>query len=318
MKSEERHHLHENDLASMLERWLRKFEPRANQILIGVLVVAVLVVGFFVWRRTTTAAAARAWGELAAANSADAFLTVADDHPRSDVAAWAQLRAGELFLAEGLRSAASDRKTSEERLGNAEKAFQNLLQNERIPPRVRERALYGLAVCRESLAGADTQRSLAAYEELLRAFPDSQYAGLAERRIAALKSEATREFYAWFDKQPRRPEDRPKPKDLTAAGGSPTGETPPFWLGDKPQTRPTHPDRPPSPSKPIRASDTAPPFPGDEGAPLPEQTAPPSQPPASPTPPEAKTPPDATPPESSAASPSSGESNPPSQGNPTP
>lgn len=294
MKSEERHHLHENDLASMLDRWLRKFEPQANRILIGVLVVAVLAVGFLVWRRTTAAAAAKAWGEVAAANSADAFLTVADDHPHTEVAAWAQLRAGELFLAEGLRSATSDRTTAEERLGNAEKAFQNLLRNERIPPRVRERALYGLAVCRESLAGADTQRSIAAYEELLRAFPDSQYAGLAERRIAALKSEATREFYAWFDKQPRRPEDRPKPKDLTASSSGSTGDDPLFWLGNQPPTRPAHPDRPPSPSTPIRAGGSAPPFPDDAGAKLPEPTAPSAQTPANDAPPETAPPPSPT------------------------
>ncbi len=48
MKSEERHHLHENDLAGAVDRFLKKVEPYSNQILIGILVAAVVAIGVIV------------------------------------------------------------------------------------------------------------------------------------------------------------------------------------------------------------------------------------------------------------------------------
>lgn len=290
MKSEERHQLHENDLAGVLERWQRKVEPYTNQAVVAVLVAAVVLLGGLLWRRSVNSAAAKGWGQLAAANSADGFLTVADDHPNTDVAAWAQLRAAELYLAEGLQSVTSHRATAEERLGNAEKTFQRLLQNEKIPPRVRERALYGLAVARESMSGAETHSAVAAYKELLRLFPDSQHAGLASQRISDLESESTREFYAWLDKQPRVPEDRPKPRDLTSVVPSGLGLDP-FMLLDRTESdQPRFGDRPPSPEAPVPAGETAPPFPEPPGA-----ADAPASPPASATPPEGAASPPTTP-----------------------
>ncbi|MCA9054003.1 MAG: tetratricopeptide repeat protein [Planctomycetaceae bacterium] len=280
MKSEERHHLHENDLAGILDRNLKKIEPYSNQILIGILVATVLAVGIIIWQRSSGAADAEAWGKFAKAATADEYLTVAEDHPGTNVARWAQLRAGEQFLNQGLRTATSDRKSTEDNLKQAESAFQSLLQGSGATPQVRERALYGLALARETLSNGDTSKAIEAYEELRNSFPDSHLAGLAEQRMNDLKQESTRDFYAWFDRQPRKPEDRPKPKDLVSAAG---GTADPFLFGDDvTPERPAHSDRPPSPSAPTRASAGAQPFPAATDAETPPASASSETPPATP------------------------------------
>lgn len=302
MKTEERHQLHENELAGAMDRGMRRVEPYANQILIAVLALAVLVIGFFVWRRSNSAAGETAWAAYAKAETADDFLTVAEEHATTPAAAWANLRAAEQFLNQGLRTATSDRKSTEDNLKQAEEALQKLLQNQSIAPQVRERALYAMAVCRETQSGADTTKAVEAYEALKSEFPQSPQVAMAEQRIKDLKSEATRDFYAWFDRQPRKPEDRPKPKELS--GGPLTGGTAdPFILGpDATPAQSSNPDRPPSPSAPQPAGPIAAPFPGttpDAAAPapadLPESPAPVATPPATEAPAATETPPAATP-----------------------
>lgn len=286
MKSEERHHLHENDLAQILERWMGKVEPYSNQILIGVLAVAVIGIGAMLWSRSSQAKSAQGWAEFAKANTADDFATVADVHPSSDVGRWSKLLAAELYLNQGLQTATSDKKTTDERLQQSEESFNQLLQDQATPPAIRERALFGLAVCRETLSGADTQPAISTYEELLKAFPESRFAELAKLRIDELRTDPAREWYAWFSKQDRNPEDRPTPRDL--ATGRAIGETaPPFLIDDTQPPRQRHEDRPPSPRLPIPGAyhpgETAPEFPSLD-APAPSSTPSANAPPAGATP----------------------------------
>lgn len=231
MKSEERHHLQENDLAQKLGVWIGRIEPYFNQILIGILGVAVLVLGSFLWMRSSAAKSAESWAEFTKANVADDYATVADVHPNTEVGRWSKLLAAELYLNQALRAATSDKKTMEERMKLAEDSFNGLLQDGKTPGNIRERALYGLAIARESTSTGDTQPAIATYEELLKTFPNSRFAKIAQMRIDALRTDSTREFYAWLSQQPRNPEDRPQPRDLVAPRGD--GESaPPFLIDD--------------------------------------------------------------------------------------
>ncbi|MEZ6067623.1 MAG: hypothetical protein R3B90_18370 [Planctomycetaceae bacterium] len=262
MKSEERHQLHENVLQSSVERALAKVEPYTNQILFGILVLFLLGVGAMLWARSTGSQYDKAWADFANAREPDDFLTVADDHKNSPVTAWAKLRAGELFLNRGLQVATSDSATFEERLKNAESAFQGLLQGD-VPAEIKQRAVYGLAVTRESLSKGDTQPAVEAYQELIRQYEGSPYASIAKQRVEDLQSETTQEFYAWFQTQQRKPDERPQPKDLPTDGDS--GSAPPFvWNphdgGFNPdEGTPATPggtaDAPPSPGLPRPAAD---------------------------------------------------------------
>jgi hypothetical protein len=254
MKSEERHQLHEHALAASLERGLAKVEPYSNQILLGILVAALVGIGLMLWVRSSGSRHDLAWADYNRAVNADDFLTVADDHRDSPVAPWARLRAGELYLGQGLQVATSDSKTYEERLKNAETAFEVLVNEKDIAPEIRERAVYGLAVTREGLSSGDTSSAITAYEELITQYEGSPYVGLAKERIAALKHEPTQEFYAWFQRQTRKPDERPEPRDLPSERD--TGTAAPFvWNSDQPPATSANPDRPPSPDMPRPAGD---------------------------------------------------------------
>ncbi len=254
MKSEERHHLAENDLAQILDRWLKKIEPYSNQILLGILIGTVAILGILFFARSGASASEEAWTKFAAAESADDYATVADDYPHSNVTTWARLRAGELYLAQGMQTAVSDRKSTTERLEQAESSFNQVLQAQSVSPEAREQALYGLAVVKETLSDGNTQPAVETYEELLKSFPDSRFAGLAKHRVDALKTEEAQSFYAWFDKQERRPDQRPEPKDLNSLRSSgPSGEP---LLGEAPDPPAVqrHPNRPPSPRPSVSAT----------------------------------------------------------------
>jgi hypothetical protein len=289
MKTEERHHLHENDLAASLDKSLKKAEPYSNQILIAILAVTVLAIGFLIWQRSSGGKSNEGWAKFAKATSADDYLTVADDFPGTGVAQWSKLRAGEQYLNQGLRTATSDRKVTEDNVKNAISAFESLLNSGSAVPQIRERALYGLAVARETISGQDTSKAVEAYETLRSEFPGSPYANIAALRVADLSAESTKEFYAWFERQPRKPDERPKPKDLTV--GPPSGSTAdPFVLGDEQLTAPpANPDRPPSPSPATQAGEGAqPPAASGAATPAPEGAA------AAPATPEATPPAPAT------------------------
>lgn len=216
MKSEHRHELAENDLSKAISRWRDQIEPHTNKILIGVLVLAVVVVGAIVALRSTSASSTAGFTELSLAKEAEDFETVADDFEGTTSGTWARLRAGEEYLRDGLRLSLSDRPASNERLEESQKSFEKVLNGADVPAQVREKALYGLATCLEAMSSGQTttQPAIDAYEQLIEEFPNTRYKRWAEERIATLKDPAAQEFYAWFHAQTPKPEDRPLPRDF--------------------------------------------------------------------------------------------------------
>ena len=90
MKSEERHHLAENDLNVILSSWQKKIVPRLNQILIGLLVVLVVMGGYLLWRRSSSSKDVAGWSEFIKSSSADDYATVADRHEGTELGRWAR------------------------------------------------------------------------------------------------------------------------------------------------------------------------------------------------------------------------------------
>lgn len=309
MKSEHRHELAENDLSKAITRWRDQIEPHTNKILVGVLVLAVLVVGAIVALRSTWASSTAGFTELSLAKEAEDFETVAEDFEGTPAGTWARLRAGEEYLRDGLRLSLSDRPASNERLEESQKAFEKVLKGTDVPAQAREKALYGLATCLEAMSSAQTttQPAIDAYEQLLEEFPNTRYKRWVEERIETLKDPQAQEFYAWFHAQNPKPEDRPLPRDyptdpsgdtpdstgneLPADGGSP----PPPPTSERNSTAPTPPGETPAtegPALPDAGESTTPDgtatpestpspdgaTPGPEGAtPEPAETAPESE-----------------------------------------
>jgi len=219
MKSEERHELKTNDLGQMAMQAQVFFQQHGSQLLFvacGCLLVAAAAV---YWVRSSSQAASAGWSQMTMANSAEDFANVADKYPTSTVAAWARLNAANRHLESGNRLAFTDRSAGVSDLSAASKEFEQLLSAGDVPLKVRERALFGLARCRESQADESTGGAVEAYERLLAEFPETIYKELAERRIDVLRTDRAKSFYAWFHKQNPKPPDLEAPRDGEPAEG---------------------------------------------------------------------------------------------------
>jgi hypothetical protein len=283
---------HRRDLnTNELEKIALKAKPflEQHQNTIVYAVCAVLLVSAFVFylSRSWGAGDPVGWDEFIQAvhgNSPDGFGQVAEKYPNRTVGQWALLGEAEIYLAQGVRSSFTDRKGALSDLKAAREKFETLLAMSHLPTNVKERGLFGLSRCLETISDGDNEQAIKAYEAFLREFPDSTYAAIAEHQIRLLKSEEGKSFYAWFAQQDPKPEDRPRPSDGLPPGhpgvdpGSliqlpdlpdalklpeaegPRGSAPDFPDTDSPEGAATRPLPPPLPDE-NAPSGTAPPIP---------------------------------------------------------
>jgi hypothetical protein len=224
MKSEERHELKTNDLGQMAQQAQVFFQQHGSRLLFAVCGCLLVAAAAVYWVRSSSQAASAGWSQMSTASSAEDFANVADKYPTSSVAAWARLNAANRHLESGIRLAFTDRSAGESDLNAASKEFEQLLSGGDVPSAVRERALFGLARCRESQADESTGGAVEAYERLLNEFPESIYKELTKRRIDVLRTDGAKAFYAWFHKQNPKPPDLQTPRDgqpADGAGGEP-------------------------------------------------------------------------------------------------
>ncbi len=219
----EHHFQHDPDkteLEKVLNVSLDKIEPYSSQLLVAFVAIALLFGGWIYMSRTSGQVSTVGWKEFASTTAPSDFKAIAEKHPNAPVATWALLQAARGYTSEGLQQALTNREASDESLGEARDAYKQLLdRGQKVPPEAREEALFGMATCLEALSGADTSEAVAAYETLLKEFPQTRHRRWADRRIAILKQPQTEAFYAWFRKQNPTPDDRPLPKDLMHGGG---------------------------------------------------------------------------------------------------
>ncbi len=219
MKSEERHQLAQNDLQVGLTRGLDRIEPYTNQILAGVVIATLVVVGLIFWLRSSTATSDAGWMRIGSARTADEFLTVADDFPGTAAGNWATLQAARMSYSTGIETSLTDRKSSDESLKQAKDLYDKLLKT-KTTPELREEALKGMGLTLEATSGGDVSEAIKAYETLIKEFPDSTFRDYAAHRVEELKAPGASDFYAWFRKQDPKPAPRPEPMD-----GRPAGDT---------------------------------------------------------------------------------------------
>ncbi len=130
--------------------------------------------------------------------------------------------AAEGHYIKGIQLYFTDRPSGVDELKLAREAFEAVLNSDKATDVMRERALFGLARCKETTADGNTQDALTAYDNLLREFPNSIYKDDVEQRIKILNTEDAQEFYAWFSKQTTpKPEDRNRPRDGFFPGTGP-------------------------------------------------------------------------------------------------
>jgi len=232
MKSEHRRELHANELEKLAETIGKFFERHGMKVLLGLIAAIAMGVGAYWiisrWNRDEVLATSQLnriylpSADPSAPNTiqipeptAESFLTIADDAnlAGTKTASLARLRAADLQLQQGIQLYFENRDAGLEELKAARENYQRVLDADDLPNWARERARYGFAVATETMSNGDTSDALAAYQELLSAFPESIYQPIAEERIRALQREDTKEFYAFLSAQDRRFEDLETPEE---------------------------------------------------------------------------------------------------------
>src|SRR6185436_18062115 len=150
MKSQHRHDLQTNELGRFAEKFAASagefYESRGNQLLIGIVVVALAASALIYRTKTNRHAEAAAWADLANANQAEGFATVAQAHAGTNAARWARVHEGEYRLNEGVQLAFTNVESADKELKLAKKALQTIVDEKGAPRELRERAQFALAL----------------------------------------------------------------------------------------------------------------------------------------------------------------------------
>jgi len=196
------------------------------------LLLAIAAIVVYVARRPPATAAESA--KLLKAETPEEFSDIADNAPGTAIGQAASLREGELILQNALRNLFTNRKVGLEELDDAEKVFRKLNDDITLSEDARLKVAVGLARILEARcdgSDATVKSAVEAWDQVLTAFPDSKvFSALAEERKKKLALPATKEFYAWFQKQ------NPAPGDPLGLPQDGPGDVPgiPSLLGSDP------------------------------------------------------------------------------------
>ena len=191
------------ELEKLLHRSKPWFSQNVHRLIYGLAAVLLLTAaGIFFNRSTGDSALAVQLYEATNSSSPEALGLLADDHSATDVGAWSRLLQGNALMRRAVPQLFLDRDAAKEKIDEAAEAFENLVnRSSSVPSEVHERALIGLArVAETRWDGEDesTDVAVAAWETLLKEYPDSLLKEHAESRIADLKSAEGRLFATQF------------------------------------------------------------------------------------------------------------------------
>ena len=197
------------------------FEEHGNRVVLYLIIAIMVVGGLTFYYNSENTVAAQAWQQLEQAQSPEELASVAQNFSGNVVAVWAKLQEAERRSAQGGQMMLIDRENAIAELQLGQEAYEAVLSNSLAPDEARERSLIGLARVAESLSAEDLSVAVAAYETLLKEFPDTPYKGVATKQIAYLQTEDAKTFYNWFAKQNPVPATIEEPKEgMTPSGGS--------------------------------------------------------------------------------------------------
>ena len=202
MKRERRHELQTNALADWLAGVVSAVKPYANTILAVVLVVGLVALAASWWTRRSAGGTEQAWdafNRVLNTGTPAEFDELIEKYPGTDVAHWAGVLAGDVYLSSGCDRVLTSKATASQDLQKAVDHYLTV-RNESSAPMLRERATFGLARAYEALsgtrrAGGDMQEAIKFYEEVVKEWPNGAYDALAARRLEELKTHDTKSFY---------------------------------------------------------------------------------------------------------------------------
>jgi tetratricopeptide (TPR) repeat protein len=198
MKSEERHKLQQNELADFIAKWMTSLKPYQNTIFGGLIVMLLVVLLLTWWRRESSSALTTANDDFFMAlnsfSTAD-LAKVAEDHPKSKIAAAAAVAAAEIHLNRGTNLLFQNEAVAKQELQSAIELYQKALD---LDPEdmLREQALYGMARAEESRG--KLKEASENYQKVIDQNPEGAYAGIARQRWESLKRLSIKKFYDKF------------------------------------------------------------------------------------------------------------------------
>lgn len=237
MKSERRHELQTNTLADTLGHWLTDLRQYAPAAAATVGAAVVLAVVYFIISSRSASAERAAWRDYIQATAArfgaaDRLGMVADQYDDYLGGQWARLTLADNKLQMGVDQLFHDRTAAKTSLESAIEEYSKLRAATHVSE-MQARAILGMGRAYESLAKPD--EAAKQYDEVVKNFPNTEFADEARTRRADLDKPASKEFYAWFwsmritppNSQPGTPGFRPPFEMQSLPGDAPAGGTTP-------------------------------------------------------------------------------------------
>lgn len=291
MKSEERHQLQTNVLASELDKRIEQVKPMIGWIVLAVLAVTGVVLVWGVVTSLHDQREAAAWnGFYLASGSGDAaqLEPIIEEYPTSKASAWARQMVADNDLLKGTEALLVDKDEAMESLKKAAEGYEALLA-ETTDNNILARAQIGLAQAYESMG--EVEKATQAWEQVASNNSSEAFAKHAKSRIEWLASSNSKAFYQWFANF--KPEPKPQlnlPSNLNSLPGKPDLNLPELPAFTPPATTTPPTDAPAAPPATTETPATTPP--ATETPAAPATTPPAAETPATETPaaPAAETP----------------------------
>ena len=230
MKSERRHELQHNELADWLAKAAETIKPYQNMAMGAVALVLIVMVGYTLWSRESTAQTTQAWDEMNAALNAvlqtgklEPLSKVIEDYPSTNVAYTAQAVLADLHLGTGCDRLFKNKATGQQELTKAIELYDSVRQGSQTPA-LQERVTFGLARAKESKGDAESiKQAEQLYKDVVAKWPEGAYAVASQQRVKDLERPTTKHFYDKFRNFDPKPSFSAEP-----------GERPPFDLNSVP------------------------------------------------------------------------------------
>ena len=263
MKSEERHQLQTNVLASELDKRIEQVKPMIGWIVLAVLAVTGVVLVWGVVTSLHDQREAAAWnGFYLASGSGDAaqLEPLIEEYPTSKASGWARQMVADNDLLKGTEALLVDKDEAMESLKKAVEGYESLL-SETSDANIQARAQIGLAQAYESMG--EVEKATQAWEQVASNTNSEAFAKHAKSRIEWLASANSKTFYQWLANF--KPEPKPQlnlPSNLNSLPGTPDLKFPeiPFTppAATTPATTPpaTEPPAAPAAETPAPAAET--------------------------------------------------------------
>jgi tetratricopeptide (TPR) repeat protein len=179
-----------------------KARPSTSSIVfwLVLLLVAVLVAGWFVYSRREKEQASARWLKVNESTTLEDFEAFARDHPGTTAATAARFEQARLLLRQGLDKYAAgeekERTEAQDKLKKAADLYEQLAKEATAYPLLVQEALRGAAKARESLG--DLDGALKDYQQLADAKPETEVTRAAAEAVKNLKDPDTRKKLETF------------------------------------------------------------------------------------------------------------------------